>query len=101
MKSIKSKSEYKTIYKQGKRYGTAVGQIFVLPADEYKVGIVVNRQIGNAVKRNRIKRRIKEALRKQKIKAEILVKANKAVDNLKFQEIEEAIKSCIMKAKND
>lgn len=73
----------------------------MLPAKEYEVGIVVNRKIGGAVKRNRTKRRLKEALRKQKINAQILVKANDAVDNLSFQEIEETIKGCIKKAKFD
>jgi ribonuclease P protein component len=73
----------------------------VLPAGEYEVGIVVNRKIGNAVKRNRAKRRIKEALRKQNIPAQIIVKANENVDNLSFMDIVEEIKNSIERIKID
>lgn len=73
----------------------------MLPAGEYEVGIVVNRKIGNAVKRNRAKRRIKEALRKQNIPAQIIVKANENVDNLSFMDIVEEIKNSIERIKID
>jgi ribonuclease P protein component len=101
LKSIKSNKAFKTIYKQGKRYASAIGQIFALPAEEFKVGIVVNRKIGNAVKRNRAKRRIKEAMRKQNIPAQLIVKANETVDNLSFKDIVDGIKNSIERIKID
>ncbi|MFH1617307.1 MAG: ribonuclease P protein component [Candidatus Margulisiibacteriota bacterium] len=99
MKSIKSNNEHKKIFKRGKRYASAVGQIFVLPAEEYEVGIVVSRKIGNAVKRNRAKRRIKEAMRKQNIQAQIIIKVNEAVDNLSFKDIIGGIENSIERIK--
>lgn len=72
---------------------TSIGQVYVYPSKECRVGIVVSGKIGNAVKRNRIRRRLKEAIRKFCPIAEIVIRASGDVDNLSFKEIEENIRS--------
>ncbi len=66
--------------------------MYVFPTNEYRIGIVVSGKVGNAVTRNRIKRRLKEAFRKFCFDAEIVVRASVAVDNLSFEKIVETIK---------
>ncbi|MBI5699165.1 ribonuclease P protein component [Candidatus Saganbacteria bacterium] len=92
MKSITSKTDFQRIFKLGRRRVTSIGQIFVVPSNEYRIGIVVSGKIANAVKRNRIKRRLREAFRKFCFDAEIVIRPLATVDNLPFGEILGTIK---------
>jgi len=62
--TIKKDSEFKRVYNQGKYVSD---NLFVVCAlgnglAKNRVGIVVSKKVGNAVKRNRIKRWVKESL---------------------------------------
>jgi len=62
--SIKSQSEFDKVFVKGKRHnGTLLTLILANSAGHSTLGIIVNRKFGNAVKRNRIKRQIREAFR--------------------------------------
>jgi ribonuclease P protein component len=63
--TIKKNNEFKKIYKKGKsvagRY--IVVYVFNNRLSVNRIGITVSKKLGNAVKRNRVKRIIKEAYR--------------------------------------
>ena len=61
-------SDFERVYKQGRRHFAAHMTVFYLrrPDDELKgarVGFTVSKALGGAVQRNRIKRRLREAVR--------------------------------------
>lgn len=61
--SLKRKAEIDTLFLEGTRF---YGQFFSLvwqPADQFGYAVLLRKQMGNAVARNRIKRRFREAIR--------------------------------------
>ena len=65
MLSIISEREYQSVYKKNIK---TEGNLFVflkrkIPEDYFAVGIVVSKKVGNAVIRNKVKRRIRAFLR--------------------------------------
>ena len=65
MKFITSKREYQEVYSNNIK---AYGNLFIylkkkIPEDLFAVGIVVSKKVGNAVIRNRVKRRLKACMR--------------------------------------
>lgn len=64
LNSIKKNTEFKRIYSRGKTYVTPVVVVYVLKNRRYtlRFGITTSKKIGNAVKRNRSRRIIREAV---------------------------------------
>lgn len=62
---IRSGSDYQVVSRRGTKYVSSRGAIFMLatPATPVRFGFIVTRQIGNAVVRNRVRRRLKAAAR--------------------------------------
>lgn len=58
-------SDFERVYKQGRRHFSAHMTVFYLPKMEgsARIGFTVGRLLGGAVQRNRIKRRLREAVR--------------------------------------
>ena len=59
-------SDFERVYKSGKRHFAAHMTVFYLArerSDRMRVGFTVGRVLGGAVERNRIKRRMREAVR--------------------------------------
>jgi len=58
-------SDFERVYKQGQRHFSAHMTVFYLPQVEggARFGFTVGRLLGGAVERNRIKRRLREAVR--------------------------------------
>ncbi len=65
MESLKTNSEFKRVYKNGKSYATRNLVIYWLPTklDKNRYGFSVSKRVGKAVVRNKIKRRLKEIIR--------------------------------------
>ncbi len=64
-RSLRNQSEFAKVYAEGaKRVGRLL-VLYLLPASEDAQGVVASRKVGNAVRRNRAKRLLREALRKQ------------------------------------
>lgn len=63
-----NKLDYDLVIKRGRRLKTDYFDLVALPGQntERKLGVVVSRKIGNAVTRNRVKRRIREILRQER-----------------------------------
>ncbi len=62
---VRKRREYQVTFSKGRKVITPVLVFFVLPqkGDSARVGFAVSRKVGNAVKRNLVKRRIREAFR--------------------------------------
>jgi ribonuclease P protein component len=65
-KRILKRSEFVRVQKRGKRYKTRSLLILIHPGQtgQKRLGIAASKKIGNSVKRNRIKRLIREVFRK-------------------------------------
>jgi len=64
--TLRSRREFRRVYEQGQRFHSPFFSAFVLPKNEANIfiGITVTRKIGNAVVRNRCKRRLREIVRR-------------------------------------
>ncbi|MGM0609923.1 MAG: ribonuclease P protein component [Thermodesulfobacteriota bacterium] len=62
---ITSRSDYQICYSRGRRFLARNFIVFVLPVagQHWRLGIAASRKTGNAVKRNRIKRLVREVFR--------------------------------------
>ena len=61
---IKKNSQFNLLFAKGKKAFSPTLILLYLPSSTTEVGICVSKKHGNAVKRNRIKRLIREALHK-------------------------------------
>lgn len=66
---LKKRKEYKYIFRKGKKLFSESFIMVYVPTklENYKIGVSISKKVGNAVERNRISRRLKNALRKQNI----------------------------------
>ena len=61
---IRRSSDYERTWQEGKRHHTAHFVVIVNPGREFsRLGITVSRKVGNAVCRNKFKRRIRDLFR--------------------------------------
>ena len=63
---IKKSSDIKSVLECGSRWEGHHLKFFYQKADQRKIGFLVPRRLGNAVKRNKVKRWMREAYRKQR-----------------------------------
>ena len=60
---LKKEKDFKLVFNKGKRlFGSKLSMVY-LPADTIKVGFAVGKKHGGSVKRNRIKRLLRESFR--------------------------------------
>ena len=62
-RSLAKKSEFQKVYECGVKKVGRLLVVYLLSADETARAVVASRKVGNAVKRNRAKRLLREALR--------------------------------------
>jgi len=106
-KILKKNYEFKTVFSKGKYYGGNFLEIFVVNTkNEYnRLGIAVSTKVGKSVKRNKIKRLIRENYRliEQEIKTGkdiiILWKKNKTIENATFYNIKNDLTEIFCKAR--
>jgi len=72
------------------------------PGEQKRIGIIVSKSVGTAVKRNLVKRRIRsianEYLQQLNKNVDILMIANPTIATADFQQVRMAITSCLKKA---
>ena len=62
---LRRRSEFRRVYEEGQRRSAAVGTVFIRPngLPRSRLGITAPTRLGNAVLRNRLKRRVREFFR--------------------------------------
>jgi len=63
---LKGKQVFKAVFSKGKRVNHGNLTIVYLPAEQPSAGFIASKHIGGAVKRNRVKRILREAYRMNK-----------------------------------
>ena len=62
--SLKKNSEFQYVYRAGKRFsGRAMALVALRSRNAVRVGFSIGKKVGNAVVRNRVKRRLRECVR--------------------------------------
>lgn len=103
--SIKNDYEYRRIYKRGKAFVSPAVVIYILKNKKKinRIGITTSRKIGNAVKRNRDRRIIREAYRQLEgetaLGYDIIFVARGRTNSLKMQALLRVMRGIFISAK--
>ncbi len=90
-------SDFDRVYKQGRRHFSSHMTVFYLRQAEggARIGFTVGRVLGGAVERNRIKRRLREAVRQRRSVlqggADVVINPKKSVLTLEFSVLLEEV----------
>ena len=60
---LKKEKDFDLVFKKGKKIFSKFLTLIYLPSEELKIGIAVGKKHGGSVKRNRIKRLLRESIR--------------------------------------
>ncbi len=93
---LKKNSQFSYIYKKGERISTDNFTLFVVKSrfECYKIGFSVNKKIGKAHIRNKLKRRLREIVRKTNVPnfRNYVLMAREGAEKLEFKNLEKEIK---------
>ena len=91
-------ADFQRVYKQGRRHFAAHMTVFYLPRAAnggLRIGFTVGRVLGGAVERNRMKRRLREAVRQQRlmvsVPADVVINPKKSLFKADFAELLEEV----------
>ncbi len=103
---IRRKKEYLSIYLQGKRSYSRNFTIIVHKRDSgaARLGITVSKKVGNAVRRNRIKRLIREFFRLNKFRLsyqDIVIIGRKSIPHLSYQDVCKELEGLVTNKANE
>ncbi|MBO4848239.1 MAG: ribonuclease P protein component [Clostridia bacterium] len=102
--SLKRNKEFRRVYRNGKTAGSHTLVLIYLSGrqPEKKIGFAVGKKIGNAVVRNRVKRRLREAvtplLPEIAPGCRLIFIARLPILDASFQEIESTVRRLVQKA---
>lgn len=105
MESLKKNKEFKKVYENGRSYATRNLVIYLLnykKGKKNRYGLSVSKKIGNAVTRNKLKRRLREIIREYEKKYafkgyDIIFIARKKVVNLNYHQLKKDVKKLYKK----
>jgi len=103
LQMLRNTRQFRQVYDQGQRFHSSLFSAFFIKTEtiERRIGITVTRKIGNAVVRNRCKRRLREVLRKYFDELEkphgfdLVINAKPALIEADFQQIAEGVAKTI------
>ncbi|WP_105114629.1 ribonuclease P protein component [Streptococcus suis] len=89
---VKRERDFNDIFTKGKNVANRKFVVYSLPKDQahFRVGLSVSKKLGNAVMRNRIKRRLRHVLiecQQELVTDDFVIIARKGVEELSYQEI--------------
>jgi len=90
---VRKRKSYLTVYQRGVRVHSENFTVIltVNPSGDKRIGVTVSKKVGNAVKRNRIKRLLREFFRLNKDKLpdskDIVIIAKRDVSPLKYRDV--------------
>ncbi len=100
---IKKRKEFNYIFKNGEVYSSKFVNLLVTSSwlNKYKVGFSSGKKVGNAVTRNKVKRRIKEAVYANrdllKVKTNYIFVAKSNSSEASFNEIKSCVETLLTK----
>ena len=91
---VKREKDFKEIFQYGTSFANRKFVVYQLENQQnhFRVGLSVSKKLGNAVVRNRIKRKIRHVLmqhQKQLVQADFVVIARKGVEELDYHQVEQ------------
>jgi ribonuclease P protein component len=98
------RAEFLRIYADGRRAGANGFVVYLLPCatERSRLGISVSKRVGNAVKRNRVKRRLRETFRLNRHRLpgcfDLVINARTEVADMPFTELAEAFLGAVRRA---
>ena len=96
------RNEFKEVFSRGKRFSNEILTVYVFNGAERKAGFVVRKTVRSGVKRNRLKRLLKEIFRQNKSKLSskvlIVIMAGKRAEGLPFSDIERSFLKLLNRA---
>ena len=101
---LKKKKDFQAVYSRGKSYANRFLVLYVFRSHglQRKVGFAAGKKLGNAVRRNRVKRLLRESYRLHQDEIEegfsLLLVGRKAALSVKCQELERAFLALSRKA---
>lgn len=102
--TLRSQRDFERVFTLGRKIINSGFVIYHLPSLEtgIKVGICVGKSLANAVKRNRIKRRIREVIRKMDFSGDnrhIVIVARRSLLDKDFDYLSRSLKQALFKAR--
>jgi len=89
------KSNFTKVFEGGRSYTSRHAVIYIFKGHSFKYGFIASKKTGNAVKRNRAKRLLREAVRlnmdKIKTECQMILIARRGINNASFQEVEKSV----------
>jgi ribonuclease P protein component len=93
--SLRNRADFQRVYRRGRRLRTVGLTVLMLegPSAVPRIGIVAGKKVGNAVNRNRTKRRLREAafLANLRPHTDYILIANPECNEMAFRDLVEAI----------
>ncbi len=102
---LKKNNEFKQVFTRGIKKSGKYTIVFIFSGEKpnNRLGIIVKKSIGNAVKRNKIKRRLREIWRKQINQllqgSDVVIVARKEIGEASFKEIENELLKLLLTGK--
>lgn len=104
---VKKNKEIQEIYRGGKSYVTRyfIFYLFRTADEPIRVAVAAGKKLGNAVVRNRVKRRLREVFRLNQadlpINGQVLIVGRKPILDAEYEEIENAFLTICRKIKRE
>jgi ribonuclease P protein component len=99
---LANRRDFAAVYRRGRPYRTGLLVLRALPTGRElsRFGFTVRKELGNAVVRNRLKRRLREAVRSLRVGSgwDLVINARRGAPNAEFQHLTAALRELMSRA---